>query len=154
MPVGIDVNRGVEIRRERSTGVRVYMYQSEPGVYLNAFGKPISEAFAAKAGFPTAVYARKRIAREKIADFTQKMRDEMDVEDLTEGKTKLAEANGYIVFEMPFGNAIVVSDEGEQLTPTPIAAPQALELLAALSGDETETPVPEPKPLEKAKAKS
>lgn len=139
MPQAIDVNRGVEIRRERSTGVRVYMYVSEPGVYLNAFGKPIAESFAAKAGFPVEQYARARTAREKIADFTRKMQDEMNVENLTENRKVLASRGGYTVYEMPYGNAVVVSDEGDNLTPTPIAKAQAMELLEALV---PETPEP------------
>jgi hypothetical protein len=141
MPEGIDVTRGVEIRRDRSTGVRVYMYINEPGVYLNAFGKPLAESFANKAGFPTERYSRMRNAREKIADFTRKMQHEMDVSSLTENREVVVARGGYTVYAMPYGNAIVTSDEGDNLTPTPIAQASALELLEALAP----TPVAETK---------
>lgn len=132
--MNIDVTRGVEIRRDRSTGVRVYMYVDEPGVYLNAFGKPIAEAFAAKAGFPVDQYARQRIAREKISDFTKKLQHDMEVASLTEDREEITKRGGYVVYRMPFGNAVVVSEEGENLTDRPIAEAQAMELLEALAG--------------------
>ena len=46
MSDGIDVNRGVMIKKHPSMGL-VYMYMDKPGVYLNAFGKELPDKIAA-----------------------------------------------------------------------------------------------------------
>lgn len=148
MPNMIDVNRGVEIHRDTATGIRVYMYIDKPGEYLNAFAKPVSPEFAKKAGFPVEAQLRQKIARDKIADFTAKMAAELDVTNLTDTAEVLVERDGYRVLKMPYGNALVVGEDNEKLTPAPVPEQAALELLEALSpsGKQVDKGLEKPKP--------
>ena len=48
----IDLNRGVTIKSDPSTGARIFMYKDEPGVFLNAHGAVVAASLAARCGFP------------------------------------------------------------------------------------------------------
>ncbi len=67
MTDGIDVNRGVRIKRHPSMGL-VYMYIDTPGVFLNTFGKEVPDKIASQAHFDVETLGKERIKRERMAE--------------------------------------------------------------------------------------
>lgn len=76
----IDYNRGVLINVHQATGMDVYMYVDTPGVYLNGHGKPVAEAMAKEAGYPTEEYAKRRQRQERLAAAKEKIEQEFALE--------------------------------------------------------------------------
>ena len=70
--MNIDLNRGVTYRRHGS-GMLVFMYKKEPGVYLSASGVEVSEDLARAAGFPVDELHVLRERSDKIAEAMSKI---------------------------------------------------------------------------------
>lgn len=62
----IDGDRGVTIRKDRKTGVEIFMYKDTPGVFLNAYGVEVSPKLAKIAGFPVEELLVQRKKREAV----------------------------------------------------------------------------------------
>lgn len=131
----IDVNRGVEIRKERASGIKVYMYINEPGVYLNEHGKPMTEEFAERAGFEVGTHAKQKLKRERMAEFMSKLEIELELANSTEEEKILVQRGGFKVVAKPLGHADVVEIEtGDRMNPdAPLNEQEAMMLLEALA---------------------
>lgn len=134
----IDLNRGVEVRKHKASGMSVYMYRDTPGVYLNAFAKEVPEKLAAEAGFPIKEYAKRRTAKERLANAM----DAIEAELAITGETRkiLASRGGYEVLAVGLGRARILDDDGNSLTEEPMAEDYALKLLTELAGPAVDTP--------------
>jgi hypothetical protein len=133
----IDLNRGVEIRKHRTSGMQIFMYRDTPGVYLNAFAKEVSENLAKEAGFPVQEYARKRTAKARMAKAMSAIEAELAVAE--EDRPVLAERGGYKVVGLGLGRAQITDEDGNALTDEPVAQDYALKLLTELAGPEVDT---------------
>ena len=122
MSDGIDVNRGVMIKKHPSMGL-VYMYMDTPGVYLNAFGKEIPDTVAAQAAYDVETLGKERLKRERMAEAMTAIEIELDLAVTADEETVLWERGGYRVVKLALGNAYVFDDENNKLTP--IAIPEA-----------------------------
>jgi hypothetical protein len=134
----IDLNRGVEIRKHKLSGMQIFMYRDTPGVYLNAFAKEVPEKLAQEAGFPIKEYSRKRVAKERMAKAMSAIEAELEVPE--DDRPVLAERGGYRVIGLGLGRAHVTDEDGTPLTQEPVAADYALKLLTELAGPEVDTP--------------
>jgi hypothetical protein len=137
----IDLNRGVEIRKHRQSGMQIFMYRDTPGVYLNAFAKEIPAHLAKEAGFPVEDYSRKRLAKEKMGAAMAAIEAELATGE-GEQQEILAEAGGYKVVALGLGRAKLFDTEGNALTEEPMAKDYALKLLAELTGEELDKGAP------------
>lgn len=134
----IDLNRGVEVRKHKLSGMHVYMYRDTPGVYLNAFAKEVPDSLAKEAGFPVQEYARKRVAKERMAKAMTAIEAELAVP--AEDRPVLAERGGYKVVGLGLGRAHLTDEDGNALTQEPVAADYALKLLEELAGPAVDMP--------------
>lgn len=111
----INYDRGVKIRQDAQTGMEIFMYKDEPGIYYDSHGRRVKESLARQAGFDVDRYARMRRHQQKLADFHNALDD---VEKLDLGLAKraiLRESNGYRLVGLPLGRAVVEDMDGNQL---------------------------------------
>lgn len=137
----IDYDRGVIIRTEPKTGVDVYMYRDSPGVWLNAYGTPVTEELAKMAGFDVERYSKERIKRERMA--TAMAAIEQEMASAAVKKAVVMERGGFSVIDIGLGRFHVEDPDGNQLTSTFLPKETAIMLLDQLS-----PPVVEPKKVE------
>lgn len=143
----IDVDRGVTIRQivkfdgpkfEADVslgGLTVYMYKDEPGIFLDAHGKRVPDALAAKAGYDIVRLGKLRAKRAAIEAFSARMAEELAVEDGEE--VTLAEAGDWKVIALPMDRAKVVDAyTGEAVTAVPMPRGDAIKLLEALAEEQ------------------
>lgn len=76
---GIDLNRGVQIRTNRATGIRVCMYKDEPGVFRSSTGGLVGDDLAFGAGFDVAGLTKERDRRARIKTITGEINEEFAV---------------------------------------------------------------------------
>lgn len=124
----IDYNRGVMINSHRS-GVDVYMYVDEPGVYLNAFAAEVSEQFAKEAGFDVETYGKARRKREMMAQAMQLIEDELA--DDNDPKV-IEDRDGFKLVQLGLDRYVVEDPDGQRLTPTPLGNLLARKVLDGL----------------------
>lgn len=134
----IDLDRGVRIGRDRDTKVYVYMYMDTPGVYLNAFGKPVSEGLAKMAGFEVEKLRRERLRRERLAEFNSELNAELDLAQDGGEDIVLASGGGYRVLRLASGMVNVVDEDGQKVNPIPLSEQLGRTLLTKLTEDFSE----------------
>ena len=137
MSDGIDVNRGVMIKKHPSMGL-VYMYMDKPGVYLNAFGKELPDKIAAQAAYDVETLGKERLKRERMAEAMTAIEIELELAVTADEETILWERGGYRVVKLALGNAYVYDDENNKLTPIAIPQQEAKLLLDHLVPEEKE----------------
>ena len=76
----INYDRGVMKSIHAKTGVEVYMYLDEPGVYLNAYGTQVTEKLAGEAGFNIVQLRAARVRRERMADAKEQIEAELAIQ--------------------------------------------------------------------------
>lgn len=128
----IDLNRGVEMRKDPITKMEVYMYYDDPGVFLNSFAKLIPNDIAARCGYDIPRLERMRMKKEKIAEFMAGLENEIgstDVDDVIE------ERNGFkMVAVGNSGTVMVLDEEGNSLVVMPLPEKIGRELFEKLAG--------------------
>ena len=137
MSDGIDVNRGVMIKKHPSMGL-VYMYMDTPGVFLNAFGKEVPEAVAKGASFDVETLGKERLKRERMREAMTAIELELELANSAEEENVLETRGGYRVVKLALGNAYVYDDENNKLTPIAIPQEEAKLLLDHLVPEEKE----------------
>ena len=132
----IDIDRPTTIRKHKDSGMYVYMYKDEPGVYLSQHGDVLPEKIGALVGFDVKRLAKERDRREKMAEFSAKVSKELALAEASDEPDIVATRGDYSVIALPGGHANVVSGSAGKLNQTPLSMPLAMELLGALAGEE------------------
>lgn len=133
--LAIDLDRGVMIKRHTASGVYVYMYMDEPGVYLNAFGKTVPESMAKLVGYDVVNLGKKRLRKERMAAAMTAIDAELngvEEDENYEALNIIKEGGGFKVIAMPLGNAKVIDENGGEMTPRPIPQAEAIVLFEHL----------------------
>lgn len=144
----IDLDRGVVVSRMPldKGGMYIYMYQDDPGIYVNEHGHRIAESLASEVGFDTKRWQKERIKRDRIAQFKSEVEAELELASV-ERETVVKEAKGFTIVELPGGRGNVKDPDGNLMNIQPISMADAEALLVALT---PEAPEPlNPKPLAK-----
>ncbi len=119
---GIDRNRGVTIRTDISTGAQVYMYKDLPGVFLNAFGTPVSDKIARTAGFDVKTLCHERDKRAAMRDSMAKIEAEYEQQNSAGHRKVVEQDHGFKLIQMPFGRHAVEDPEGNVLNTKQLTA--------------------------------
>ena len=127
----VDYNRGLTKKIHLKTGVDVYMYKDTPGVYLNAYGTPVTEDFAKEAGFDTVTYGKEKLKRERIAQVTAMVEAELSTGHTT--REIVEEVNGFKVIHIGLERYTVEDPDANVLTGTPLPLDTASKLLSQLN---------------------
>lgn len=119
----IDIDRGVTLCIT-ADGVEVYMYKSEPGVYLSAYGSPVSDTLAQRAGFDVVKLGKAKKRRELMAKAAYMIDQDLDADD-ERTKKVVKERNGYTVTSIGLGRHVIQDPDGQRLTPQNLTKEQA-----------------------------
>lgn len=138
----IDVVRGVSVRKHFASGMLVYMYIDQPGVYLNTFGDEVSEKIAAEAGFEVVQLGKAKKKADMVSRYMQEVEAQLEMD--TGQQSVIAERAGYKVITNGQGMSRIIADDGSALNVMPIPDEQALALLDEILPDE-KAEDPEPK---------
>lgn len=129
----IDLNRGVEMRKSRASGIEVFMYLNEPGVYRSAHDKIIPMEIAAEAGYPVEALEKERKKRAAIATATQAIETEFN--SASDLKNELvADAGGYKLIHIGLGRHNVTDADGNVLNSRPLTEQEGRGLYQKLAG--------------------
>lgn len=112
----IDYDRPTIIKMVPSLGMDIFMYKDDPGVYLNAFGKPVPAAIAQQAGFDVERLGRLRNRKLAIQRATDAIGVEMDMVDKA-ARTSVYSAGNYRVVDIGAGRHQIEDADGNNLTP-------------------------------------
>lgn len=132
----IDYDRGVLINQHPS-GIEVYMYIDEPGVYLSAHGNVIATKFAKEAGYNVDELERKKKIKDGLREYEAKLRAEMELPE--EQRKVLKEWEGFKVIELTPGRCQLLAPDGKVLHDGVLPADKAIELLDALVPEVSKT---------------
>ena len=137
MAKNIDLDRGVVIM-QHTTGVNIYMYVDEPGVFRNAFGNEVSDVLAKQAGYDVERLTRAKVKRERMAAAMASI--EAELEDTGEKFKKVrAVRSGFRLVDIGLGRFYVEDPDGDNMNKVPLSREQALPLLEAMAPEgETE----------------
>lgn len=120
----IDYDRGVIIKTHAASGMSVYMYLDQPGVYLDAYERPVSEKLAIEAGYDVQVYGKERIKRERMAQAMLAIEQELADADAQEAKI-VSDIAGYKLVDIGLGRFNVVDPDDNVLNVIPLPHEQA-----------------------------
>lgn len=140
MPNNIDYDRGVYIQVHNSTGVDVFMYVDEPGIYRNAYGTEVSADLAKEAGYDVERLGKERARFERRAAALDAIDKELEHEDARAMKEVVAEKGGFKIIAIGLGRHQLEDPDGQTLTAAPIPLEQAQVLLNRLVPDPKEEP--------------
>lgn len=143
----IDVNRGV-MYSYHSSGMRIFMYLDEPGIYFDDHLGHVPDRVAAEAGFNVQRFAKLRLRNMEVAKVKAALDAKLDIQDI---KTVLREQGRYRLVQYDNGMARVETDEGP-LTPVPMGVPIAEALFKSLTEDPELNPPKEPETKTEAAA--
>lgn len=135
----IDLNRGVTIRKDKETGISVYMYKDTPGHYLSQFGKPLPESVAAKAGFPVEQHKKERLRTERRAFAATQIDKELDMANKSDPK-ELERHGDFVLVDAGAGRANIVDADGYKYNPQPLPIAIARNTVFALAGIDNRQP--------------
>lgn len=132
----IDYDRPTIIKTDNGSNMDVFMYKDDPGVYLNAFGKPVPESIAEKAGFDIARYSKQRIRKQRLAAASAAVNAELDLDEEDFRKpTTVATFGNYLVVKLGDSNRFCVRDvDGNNLTPNAVLSQTAAVNIATEMG--------------------
>lgn len=141
MGFNIDYNRGVMKLQDNATGVSVYMYLDDPGVYLSGQGTEVDISLARQAGFEVDKQLKQKLLKERLATAMAGIQAELETGE--KDQTVLLERDGFKLVDLGLGRHQVLSPDGDSLVPNPLPKEQATLLFEQL--------VPKAKPEPKAK---
>lgn len=131
----IDYDRGVIINTHSPTGMDVFMYVDDPGVYLNAHGGSVSMGIAKEAGYDVDKLEKHRAMKSRKAQAAQMIEAEFaDEKDQVEEVIK--ERNGYSVVSTGLGRHHVLDPDKNRLNAHPLSIEVAMKLLDGMAGPE------------------
>ncbi len=136
----IDLNRGVNIKTDPSSGASVYMYKDAPGVFLNAHGHMVADSLAARCGFLVKELKKQREKREALERATAEIEAEFESEKATKSEKVIKESeDGYKIVQFAFGRCWVMGPDGDKLHPKPLTKQEAHHFFKVIR----DTPTPE-----------
>lgn len=128
----IDYDRGVLINTDAVSGMQIFMYYDQPGVYLNAHGVPVPEALAKSAGFDVETHAREKVKQDRMAAAKAVIENDLkDAKDETGEKIDLD--GGYAIIGIGLGRYILKDPDGNTLTETPLSKEHAMSVAKLLA---------------------
>lgn len=145
----MDADRGYAMRVIDGSGVQVYMYLDEPGIFRNAFGQEVDESLARLAGFDVDRLLKERAKRERLKAAFEQIEAEM-----AEGEAKqevALERSGYTLIDLGLGRFQIKDPEGGLLTAMPVPEEVARRLFDQLV---PEVKAEEPKKDEEPKSET
>lgn len=127
----IDLNRGVECRFERVTGMEVYMYFDEPGKFFSAHGTPLPDSLAKSCGYDVEKLAKVRLKKERQAQAIAAL----DAEFAEGGAVNelVAEADGFKMIHIGYERYNVTDADANVLNPRALTRPEAEALFKAFA---------------------
>lgn len=131
----IDYDRGVIISQHKASGMDVFMYVDTPGVYLNAFGAPVSDQLAKEAGYDVEKFGKDKLKRERMAKAMTAIEAELAIADEVGKKNVVEEKGGFKIVDMGVGRHYVEDPDGNRLNSVPLPVEQARVLLTQLVVD-------------------
>lgn len=141
----IDYDRGVT-KKLHPTGVAVYMYADEPGVYRNAFGTIVSDELAEQAGYDLKQLGKLRLKRERMAAAMEAINAELESGEIE--RIVVEERDGFQLVDIGYDRFNVEDPDGNVLNPVPLTKVQAKPLFDKLAPQPVEeAPKPKGKPF-------
>ncbi len=141
MPDGpIDEDLGVTIRIHKSTGIEVYMYKFEPGIYRSKLGTLLNEKIAFEAGFPVEELDRQRVMLQRKTEAFEAIEEEFSAS--VEEKI-LVEAGGYKAVRVgpaTLGRYIIRGPDDNQLNEGYVNQKEARRLISKLAPEVEDAP--------------
>ncbi len=129
----INLNRGVTIKIDPSSGARVYMYKDMPGMFLNEHGHEVAESLAARCGFAIKDLARQRLKREALATASAEIEAEFESEKAEQNSKVIKETeDGYKIKQFAFGRCWVFGPDNDKMHDKPLTKQEAFHLLKVL----------------------
>lgn len=136
--LNIDYDRGVTKRKHKATGIDVYMYDDEPGVFRTAHGNIIAVKFAKEAGFDIASLEKERVKKERVAQAMSAIEAEFSSHGAV--REVLKEKDGLRVVHIGAGRHNVEDPDGGVLNQVHLSKEVALKLLDSLAPSAEEVP--------------
>lgn len=133
MAFNIDLDRGVHMRSHPASGMDIYMYVDDPGVYLSAHGNQVDDKLAEASGFPVEEFAKKRRIKLALAAAHDKVLQELQESEGTHNV--VAEKEGFQMVDIGMDRFQVLSPDGEALNTHPLPKHDAEILLEQLVPD-------------------
>lgn len=142
MAFQIDYNRGVEIRRHGASGMDVYMYYDDPGVYLTAHATRLGDDVASGAGYDVAALSMEKRKRAALAAAHQAI--EAQFAGVEAKHEVIDERDGFTLVDQGTVNGIeryiVCDPDGNQITPKPMQKAAAVVFFAAMFDKASDAP--------------
>lgn len=134
MPYGnLDYDRGLIINVHQTSGMDIYMYVDDPGVFLTAHGKPVSDELAKEAGYDVVKLAKDKNKKQRKAEANAMIDAELaDDKDIKEEVVE--ERNGYKIVTTGLGRHHLIDPDGNRLTSVPQPLESAQKLLKGMAG--------------------
>lgn len=127
----IDYNRGVVKRIHGASGVSVYMYKDDPGVFLNQHGGPVDEALAEAAGFDVERFTKERTRKDRLAEAERLINEELG---LSKGRKVVETRAGYSLVDVGAAGFVIEDPDGLVLTPAPVSDEVAKSVFTQMAG--------------------
>ncbi len=127
--MNIDYNRGVT-KRITQSGVEIFMYKDEPGVFRNAFGDTVALELAEQAGYDVAHLGQIRAKRQRLSEAHAAIEAEFQSSETT--REVVQEINGYQLVSIGLGRHEVLDPEGNKLSTDPLTRQEADVLIKAM----------------------
>lgn len=121
--MNIDKDRGVTIRKH-PTGAQVFMYKDQPGVFLSAFGTPVTATMAREAGFDTSFLLKEREKREKMTEAMQAI--EAQYRNGGAVNEVLDERSGFKLICTGMGRHALMAPDGSVMNDRPLTFDEAV----------------------------
>lgn len=137
MTRAIDYDRGVMIKKDEKSGIEVYMYKDDPGVFLSVLGRPVSDDLA-KIVYGERIVAemtKRRTIRLKMKEAEAKIRAELETAE--EGSHIVLERGEFKVLDIGLGRHRVLGPDNVALTSEVLSLEQATLLVDQLSPEVT-----------------
>lgn len=131
--VKIDYDRGVIFQDHPATGMKVYMYVDEPGVYLNAHGNVLPEVIAREAHFDVEKFSKEKAKRERMKAAAEAIEQEFSNSPVEH--QILSDVSGFKIVDIGLGRHNVIDPDGNKLNAVPLTKDVAELLVARLVPD-------------------
>lgn len=145
MPDGpINEDLGVTIRIHKKTGIEVYMYKKEPGVYRTKTGSLLKETIAFEAGFPVDELSRQRVMGQRKSEALAAIEEEFSAS--VEEKV-LVSKGGYKAIRVgpaTLGRYVIRDPSGEKLNEGFVSQKEARRMISKLVAPDVEGEEEEP----------